>query len=282
MLLERRSTPRYGVQEHQPVTLDSVVEGTVLNVSEMGLAIATPYKPVLNSIVRVSFHLPDNDSPCDARAQVVRAASSGQIGLKLLKPESFRTHFETWRRFSTEESIAICFAPEPQAEIDKDAAAELSPDRDVGAPGLDLEQLRAEILRDAEPRHHLIFSWKGILAGVIACTLLAGIMWVWYGRTHQSDANVQTSSSRDGEVTPVAMTAPAVNQSPVEVASRQSTTEVSTVSNTQGSSQSGEFNKPAVVPKHNEHRGASHEQIIVNLNHFTPVKAKLLHNPDRL
>jgi PilZ domain/AMIN domain len=281
MLLERRSTPRYTVEGHHPVTLDSVVEGTVLNVSEVGLAIATPYKPVLNSIVRVSFHLPDNDSPCTARAQVVRAASSGQIGLKLLKPESFHTHFETWRRFSTEENIAICLAPEPQADTDIDAVAEPSPDR-VGSPGLDLEQLRAAILRDAEPSNLLIFSWKGILAGVIACTLLAGTVWVWYGRTHQSDANVKTSSSRDAELTPVAMSTPTVTQSPLEAASRQSTTEVSPVSNTLENSQSGESNKPVVVPKHNDHRGVSHEQIVVNLNRFTPVKAKLLHNPDRI
>src|SRR6266581_1145031 len=102
MLLERRTTPRYMV-DSAPITLDSVVEGTVVNASETGLAIETPYKPVLNSIVRIKIQLPDNESPCDTRAQVARAASSGQIGLKLLKPESFRSHFETWRTFMTQE-----------------------------------------------------------------------------------------------------------------------------------------------------------------------------------
>jgi AMIN domain-containing protein len=40
--------------------------------------------------------------------------------------------------------------------------------------------------------------------------------------------------------------------------------------------------KSAVAQKRTEHHGASHEQIVVNLNRFAHVNPKLLHHPDRI
>lgn len=289
MLLERRTTPRYGVDDPAPITLDSVVEGTVVNASEMGLAIATPYKPLLNSIVRISVHLPDNDSPCDTRAQVVRSGSSGQIGLKLLKPESFRAHFETWRRFSTAKVGTACAAAQPQADaVVATACGAARPQADTAMdaapePSLDLEELRAAIQQDVEHSNFPIFSRTGIVAGVIACALLAATMWLWYGRTHKADANAQASSSPSGDPAPAAIPAPVnLTQSTSEPAPRPSTSDAAPVPSTLEVSRSGESTKPAVAPKRTEHQGASHAQVVVDLNRFAHVNPKLLHNPDRI
>jgi PilZ domain-containing protein/AMIN domain-containing protein len=288
MLLETRTTPRYVIEDPALVTLDSVVQGTVVNVSEVGFAIATPYKPVLNSIMRVSVHLPDNDSPCDARAQVVWAASSGQIGLKLLKPESFRTHFETWRRFSTQKIGTACSTAQPQPDTEATICGTAQPQPDtamdaVGERLLDLEGLQTAILQDAESTHLPIFSRTGILAGVIGCALLAGTMWLWYGRTHKSDANTQASSSPPAEVASVATPAPTdLTQNASEPAPAHSTADAAAVPSTAEVSRSGESKKSEAVPIRNEHRGASHAQIIIDLNRFTQVNPKLLHNPDRI
>jgi hypothetical protein len=288
MLLERRRAPRYVVEDPAPMTLDSVVEGTAVNVSEVGLAIVTPYKPVLNSVVRLSVHLPDNDSPYDARAQVARAASSGQIGLKLLKPESFRTHFDTWRRFSTQKIGTVCSAAQPQPKTEATGCGVAQPRVDtamdvVGERVLDLEGLRAAILQDSEPSHLPIFSRTGVLAGVIACTLLVGTMWIWHSGTHKSAANEQASSAPPVEVTPVATPAPTeLTQSSLDSAPRQAMADAAAVPSTLGVSRSGESKKSAVVPKRDEHRGAAHAQIIVTLNRFTRVNPQLLHNPERI
>jgi hypothetical protein len=290
MLLERRTTPRYGVDNPAPITLDSVVEGTVVNASETGLAIATPYKPVLNSVVRISVQLPDNASPCDFRAQVVRSASSSsQIGLKLLKPESFRTHFETWRRFSTQKDGTACTAAQPQADTvaaTSGKAARPQADTAIGAvaePFLDLEGLRAAILQDAEPSNLPIFSRTVIIAGVIACVLLAGTMWLWYGRTHKADANVQASGPPSAEPAPVAIPAPVdLTQRTSEPAPRPSTADAATLPSTLEVARSDESTKSVVAPKRTEHQGTSHAQIVVNLNRFSRVNPKLLHKPDRI
>lgn len=275
MLLERRTTPRYGVDHPAPITLDSVVEGTVVNASETGLAIATPYKPVLNSVVRISVQLPDNASPCDTRAQVVRSASSCQIGLKLLKPESFRKHFETWRRFSTQQKDGTpCTAAQPRADTAIEAVAE---------PSLDLEGLRAAILQDAEQSNLPIFSRTAIIAGVIACVLLAATMWLWYGRTHKADASVQASGSPSAEPAPAVMRAPVdLTQRTSESAPGPSTADATSHPSTLEVARSDESTKSAVVPKRTEHQGTSHAQIVVNLDRFSRVKPKLLHKPDRI
>lgn len=289
MLFERRTMPRYGVNDPAPVTLDSVVEGMVGDASETGLAIATPYKPVLNSVVRISVHLPGNDRPCDTRAQVVRSASSGQIGLKLLKPESFLTHFENWRISSTEkvgtgyaaaqpyaDSVvaAACGAARPQADAAMDAVAE---------PSQKLEELRAAILQDAERSNLPIYSRTAVIAGVIACAIAAGTMWLWYSRTHKAEANVQASGSPSADSVPAAIPAPvSPTQSTLESAPRPSAADVAALRSTVGVAQSDESTKLAVAPRRTEPQGASHAQIVVNLNRFTQVTPKLLHNPDRI
>lgn len=164
-------------------------------------------------------------------------------------------------------------AAQPQADTVVEAIAE---------PSVALEELRAAILEDEEASDLPIFSRTGIFAGVIAVAVFAGAMWLWSGRTHKSEANVQASGSPSAEA-PAEIPSPLnLPQNTSELASHPSAADASTLPSTLDVARRDDTTRPAVVRKPPESQRASRAQIVVGLNRFTRVNPKLLHNPDRI
>ncbi len=280
MLLERRATPRYAVDHAAPITVDSVVNGMIVNASESGLAIETRYKPVLNSVVRISTNLPGNDSPCETHAQVVWSSwSLGQMGLKILKPGSFRRHFETWCSFSNEANTAPVAAP-PQADMEIDLIAETSSNDTAVEPSLDLEALKAAIREDARASRVPLLSWAPVIAGVMGCAVLGGAIWLWYSRSREVGTNLQASLiAGAATVNPSPQN---LTQTTSQVASPPTAADTTTLPSTSTIAERDKSPKSAIIPQPPESRRASRAQIVVTLSRFTRLNPKLLHNPERI
>lgn len=279
MLLERRQAPRYVVDQPASVILDNVVETMIINASETGVTLATPYKPILNSVIPITIHLPDNQSPCHARAQVVWSAASGQIGLKLLKPESFRAHFETWRTFTTQQVSVACGVSGSQSDQqpEDEMFGELE-EPNVDAAGR-IDALRA-LLADTEASEVSFFrNHLGTMAALIAFALFGAGIWVWHARGDHGPDNASTAASAEAApgaastATDPALPAQEIVPSalPPDRATIPSAQEVPRVST-----------RPSVAAARPQRRARPHAQIVMALNRFVPVHPKLLRNPDRI
>jgi hypothetical protein len=295
-----------------------MVQATVLNLSESGLAIATPYKPVLNSIVHMRIDLPGNDTPYETRAQVIRWSFSGQIGLKLLKPESFQTHFDNWRKFSTQQVSSNCYTNEvpsdpsvaavvPEADgvlnnsciyqstdvVDPGEAIVSSSSAAVGTERidmgldepLDMDALRA-ILQEDEATDRPLLSRTGLVALGVGCVLLAASVWAWYGRTHRAVVEAHVAAAQTSD-TPTTESPSSTNSAAATPA--QSTAELAGPSHLDTAKGGSLPNVPQtrapespVSSRQVQHQGDSRAQLVVTLNRFTRVNAKRLHNPDRI
>jgi hypothetical protein len=225
--------------------------------------------------VRISIHLPDNESPCDTHARVVRSSTSGQIGLQILKPDSFRRHFETWHNFATQTGNTAYVPSQPQT------------DREIGVTPeqscLDLEGLRAAILEDVDADSHLsIFKRTGIIAVAAACLLLVAGIWVWYIRANKASTNVQESGIPSAEATPVAVQVPQNLPQTTSEPDPRPRTYLPAVPMVSGLAQGNNSAKPVVIPTTPAKQHASHARIVINVSRFSRIKPKLLQNPDRI
>ncbi len=274
MLLERRQAPRYMVDQPVSVMLDNILEASLINASETGVTLATPYRPILNSVLPITLQLPDNQTPCHARAQVVWSGLSGQIGLKLLKPEHFRDHFETWRAFTAQQAGAPYGTPEP--ETDQQTADEKLDAVEESNGSADVDELRA-ILAEAEAGENaFLHKHLGMIAALVAFALFGIGVWIWHARADHRSAEVKASAAPPTETVPVA---PAV-ASPALPA--QETARAPEVKIPAPQAPPRVSARPSIASARPQHGAQRHAQIVMKLNRFARVHPKLLRNPDRI
>ncbi len=274
-LLERRETPRYEANPPGRITIDAVVDGTIMNASETGLAIATPYRPVLNSIVPIRIQLP-NLPPCDARAQVIWSGNSG-IGVKLLEPARFRAYFENWRAFTTEvgsECDEVVGAseevPNTEAEDNTDwlrAALEDNPDQDSAAG------LRTFVVAAAV---------TGALLAVVA-------VWAWH--THRPPTTLLAAADNEAAapatvadneaIAPTTVLAP---PAVMPTTAQPTTRSAPAVPSAAAHPQAREGRTETIAHRHENQptRRPRAVEIVVTVNRFDRVSPKVLRDPDRI
>jgi ActR/RegA family two-component response regulator len=74
----------------------SAIEGTLLNVSDSGMAVLIDSKETPSGKIHVSFHLPESNTPIDGTC-LIQWASAGKLGLRFveMEPES-RLELNRW------------------------------------------------------------------------------------------------------------------------------------------------------------------------------------------